>query len=312
MSKEIMEKKSKSVLCMGAILLDELYFADQPLQWHTSNPAQKKGSLGGVVSNIAQHLAQLDVEVALLTAFGSDLEAHFIQQQLEAQGISYSESIVAPSDTGKYVSIVNPDGSLQLAVCADACTPFITPEYIAAKLAYLMQFDILVIDTNLSAETIQACIDFCVSHQKILIIEPVSVPKAHKLAALSLAGVFLITPNQDELNSILENSPIRTPEALLSQGVSQVWLRKGDSGSSFHSADGVLDLPAFPVEVVDSTGAGDAALAAWIYAYIQGESSANCIALGHALAAQVLQQHGSVVQGINPQKLKSIHSKYSS
>jgi len=312
MPKEIMEKQSKSVLCMGAILLDELYFVDHPLQWHTSNPAQKKGSLGGVVSNIAQHLAQLDVEVALLTAFGTDPEARFVQQQLDAQGISYAESIVASADTGKYVSIVNPDGSLQVAVCADACTPFITPEYVAEKSAYLMQFDILVIDTNLSIETIQACIDFCRSHQKKLIIEPVSVPKAHKLAALSLAGVFLITPNQDELEAILGNSHARIPEALLLQGVSQVWLRKGAAGSSFYSVDGLIDMPAFAVEVVDSTGAGDAALAAWIYAYIQGESSANCIALGHALAAEVLQQQGAGVQGINPQKLKSIHSKYSS
>lgn len=303
---------ASSVLCIGALLLDELYFSEQPVQWHTSNPAHKKVSMGGVVSNIAQHLAQLDVEVALLTAFGTDPEARFVQQQLDAQGISYAESMVATADTGKYVSLVDPDGSLQVAVCADPCTPFITPEYIKAKSSYLSQFDLFVIDTNLSAETIQACIDFCVSHQKKLIIEPVSVPKAQKLTGLALAGVFLITPNQDELNSILENSPAQTPKALLSQGVSQVWLRKGAAGSSFYSADGVLDLPAFPVEVVDSTGAGDAALAAWIYAYIQGESSANSIALGHALAAEVLQLKGAVMPGISPTKLKSIHSKYSS
>jgi hypothetical protein len=36
MPKEIMEKQSKSVLCLGLILLDELYFADQPLQFCSS------------------------------------------------------------------------------------------------------------------------------------------------------------------------------------------------------------------------------------------------------------------------------------
>jgi sugar/nucleoside kinase (ribokinase family) len=55
--------------------------------------------------------------------------------------------------------------------------------------------------------------------------------------------------------------------------------------------------------VIDSTGAGDAALAAWIYGYIQGESSLQCIRFGHALAAEVLQQKGAVVHDITPEKL---------
>ena len=99
-----MKKQAKKVIGIGAILLDELYFCDQIVQLQTSNPAQKSVSLGGVVANIAQHLALLDVEVSLLTAFGQDADALFVQQQLDVLCISYQESVTAPAQTGKYVS----------------------------------------------------------------------------------------------------------------------------------------------------------------------------------------------------------------
>jgi pseudouridine kinase len=298
-----MKKQAKKVIAIGAILLDELYFCDQIVQLHTSNPAQKSVSLGGVVANIAQHLALFDVEVSLLTAFGQDTDALFVQQQLDGLSISYQESVTAPAQTGKYVSVLNPDGSLHVAVCEDACTAFLTPDYLASKSTYLQQFEIWVIDTNLSAETIQWCIDFCRNQHKKLIIEPVSVPKAQKLAALSLAGVSMITPNEQELVAILGNSTAASPAQLLQKGVAQVWLRQGERGSEMHESNSVLEVLVQKVTVIDSTGAGDAALAAWIYGYLNDKSPSQCIDLGHALAAAVLQQKGAVVREITPEKL---------
>lgn len=298
-----MKKQAKKVIAIGAILLDELYFCDQIVQLHTSNPAQKSVSLGGVVANIAQHLALLDVEVSLLTAFGQDTDALFVQQQLDGLSISYLESVIAPAQTGKYVSVLNPDGSLHVAVCEDACTAFLTPDYLATKSTYLHQFEIWVIDTNLSAETIQWCINFCRNHHIKVIIEPVSVPKAQKLAALSLAGVSMITPNEQELAAILGNSNLASPAQLLQKGVTQVWLRQGERGSEMHESNSVLGVPVQKVPVIDSTGAGDAALAAWIYSYLNDKSPSQCIDLGHALAAAVLQQKGAVVREITPEKL---------
>jgi pseudouridine kinase len=294
---------SKKVVCVGALLLDELYFCDQIVQLHTSNPAQKSVSLGGVVANIAQHLALLDVEVSLLTAFGQDTDALFVQHQLDGLSIFYQESVTAPAQTGKYVSVLNPDGSLHVAVCEDTCTAFVTPDYLATKSTYLNQFEIWVIDTNLSAEAIQWCIDFCRNHNKKLIIEPVSVPKAQKLSALSLSGVFMITPNEDELSAILGNSIPASPAQLLQKGVAKVWLRQGERGSEMHELNSVLEVPVQKVTVIDSTGAGDAALAAWIYGYLNALSPPQCIELGHALAAAVLQQKGAVVREITPDKL---------
>ena len=55
---------SKSVLCIGATLIDELYFCENTIVTHSSNPAEKTTSIGGVISNIVQHLALLDINVS--------------------------------------------------------------------------------------------------------------------------------------------------------------------------------------------------------------------------------------------------------
>ncbi|MFZ4106505.1 hypothetical protein [Flavobacterium sp.] len=49
--------RSKSILCIGATLVDELYFSQNTTIPDSSNPATKSSSVGGVISNIAQHLA---------------------------------------------------------------------------------------------------------------------------------------------------------------------------------------------------------------------------------------------------------------
>ena len=147
-----------------------------------------------------------------------------------------------------------------------------------------------------------------------LIIEPVSVPKARKLAELDLKGVFLITPNEDELQVMTiggfdtESSKI---EQLMAKGVQHIWLRKGAAGSLFCDDQlRQIHLPAISLEVKDATGAGDAALAAWVAGFLNGDDIEKCMKAGHALAYEVLQQVGAVVEDLNENRMAVLIKKY--
>jgi sugar/nucleoside kinase (ribokinase family) len=83
-----------AVLCIGATLIDELHFCDQAIVASSSNPAHKSTSIGGVVSNIAQHLALLDVNVNCITALGKDNEGILIQQEYQKMKIGLKDSPV--------------------------------------------------------------------------------------------------------------------------------------------------------------------------------------------------------------------------
>ncbi|MCF6130508.1 PfkB family carbohydrate kinase [Flavobacterium sp. AS60] len=302
---------NKTVLCIGATLVDELYFCDNSIIAASSNPAQKVTSIGGVISNIAQHLALLEVNPAIITAIGNDADGVFIKSSFNQSGIDCNHSIVVNDATGKYVSILQPDGNLYVAVCQDNCGKHISATYLETQKEYLKGFDILIIDTNLESETIQWLIYFAKNHQKKLIIEPVSVAKASKLAGLDLNGVFMVTPNENELLTMSANNiKEQSIDSLFERGVETIWIRKGAEGSTLHTRNQSLDLNVPSIQIVDSTGAGDAALAAWVFGYVNGEDEKTCLQLGHTLALEILKSKGAVDASLTPSLLYQHKKKY--
>lgn len=291
----------KTVLCIGATLVDELYFCENNIISASSNPAQKATSIGGVISNIAQHLALLEVNPAIITAIGNDADGKYIQDSFLKRGIACNQSIVANETTGKYVSILQPDGNLYVAACQDSCGKYISVDYLETKAEYINSFDILIIDTNLESKTIQWLIHFAKKHSKLLIIEPVSVSKAAKLAALDLNGFFMITPNEEELTAMCANTlKEQLLTALFDRGVQTIWLRKGAKGSVLYTAKHSIDLSVPSIKIVDSTGAGDAALAGWVFGYVNNEDEKTCLQLGHTLALDILKSKGTVDPSLTP------------
>lgn len=296
---------NKSVLCIGATLVDELYFCENNIIPASSNPAQKATSIGGVISNIAQHLAFLKVNPAIITAIGNDADGLHVKDSFLKSGIACNQSIIADDSTGKYVSILQPDGNLYVAVCQDSCAKYISVDFLETQADYIKGFDILIIDTNLESNTIQWLIHFAKNHHKQLIIEPVSVAKATKLATLDLNGVFMITPNEDELVAMCNKDTLKEQllVALFDRGVQTIWLRKGAKGSEWVTAAQSVALSVPSVQIVDSTGAGDAALAGWVFGFVNGEDELTCLQLGHTLALEILKSKGTVDASLTPSAL---------
>jgi pseudouridine kinase len=302
------------IVCVGAVLVDELFFCYENALLGTSNPATSTKKIGGVVSNITQHLALLENRVDYLTALGNDTDANWLEKELLSKGIQLDSIIRVGEATGKYTSIINPDGSLFSAACADNCAKYIDKTFISGKSELLKMASLIVADTNLDTQTIQWLIDFSNDNQLPLILEPVSVAKATKLLQVQTNGLFMITPNRDELQAINSNKNITDEkliiDSLLKQGIKYVWLRKGMNGSTLYASNQTIDLPAVSIDVKDSTGAGDAALAGWIYAYLRNEDQLTCLKTGHALAYEILQIQGTIMNDLTPNKLIQIQKKY--
>lgn len=303
---------SEKIVCIGSVLMDELFFCKEQAIDATSNPASSRTEVGGVVSNIARHLAKLGFPVEMLVPIGNDQEAQHIVSVFESEGLSLAHALYTDQTTGKYVSILNPDGSLQIAVCSDQAEKQLSVSYLQSKISVLQSAAMILCDTNIHVEVLQWLISFCFEHQVKLIIEPVSVPKAQKLYSLSLKGVFMITPNLDELFAIAQKSSHEEQAIrdLLQVGVSNIWVRKGAEGSVFYDSYTSVSLEAMPVKMSDSTGAGDAALSGWIYAHMQHFDIQSCMRFGHALAMEVIQQQGTVIKGLNPALLEAFKNKY--
>jgi len=296
---------NQKVVCIGAVLVDELFYCYETVMGATSNPATMKKTAGGVMRNIAHHLVLLGIPASFITVAGNDADGEWLVNDCIKAGIDMSGAAIVNCSTGKYAAILNPDGSLYAAAAVNPCEIFLNIELLQQQITTLLSATIIIADTNLSTGVLSWLILFCNENNILLFIEPVSVNKAKKLATIDLNGVYMITPNEDELKSILmqPRDTITAIQSLLQQGIKNIWLRKGPNGSAIYSRDKFIELAAPNVTVKDSTGAGDAALAAWIAAYCDGMNETTCLQAAHAMAGEVLKINGAMALHINKQKL---------
>lgn len=304
---------SKPVICIGAALVDDLFHAHEEMLMHTTNEVSGTRTAGGVSRNIAHQLALLDIPVQLISVFGDDADGNWIKQVCREAGIQLDASITENVPTGKYTAIINTDGSMFTALLTNAALHLITPEYLQQQSELLSSAAFILVDANISVESINWLIAFSNEHKIKMIIEPVSVPPARKISKCNFDGLYLITPNEDELPALCSAESI-TIEAqikeLLGKGIQYIWLHKGREGSALYKKTETLQLNAPEATVVDCTGAGDGSVSGFILSKYFGKDNLNSLRTAHTLSAEILQVHGAIATHLNQEKLLNLVSKY--
>ncbi len=297
------------VVCIGGSLVDETFYCYQHPIPGTSNPARLERTPGGVVRNIAHHLALLGHPVELISIFGNDGDGAWLKEQCSNAGISLKHSAFVEGTTGRFTAVLGPEGDLFVGTVVNDLEPRLNRSVLEQRTEVLKKASVIVTDTNMAPECVQWLLMFCAAEGIPCVVEPVSVPKASKLSALDLNGLFLVTPNEVEISAIQSASPepgldgmIR---ALQARGVKHIWLRQGDKGSLLISAAERFELHAPKVDVIDTTGAGDGALAGYLHGFLNDDDHARCVAYGHTLAALVLGRKGAVYLDLTTEILES-------
>ena len=154
--------------------------------------------------------------------------------------------------------------------------------------------------TNIPAESIAWLCDNC---RAPLFVDPVSTVKATKLKGL-LGKLHTLKPNRIEAELLSgveirdEDSLRRAADVLLSTGLHRVFISLGADG--VYAADRITDtrvhLPVIPGEMVNTTGCGDAFMAAITWAYLRGTDLEETTRLG--LAASTIAMESTAT--INP------------
>lgn len=304
---------SKPVICIGAALVDELFHATDKILLATTSDATVTKTAGGVSRNIAHQLALLDVPVQLISVFGNDSDGDWLKRVCTSAGVLLDGSITIDGLTGKYTGILNVDGSLFTAFLTNAANHLITPEHLEWNRSLLETASYLLADANINVETMEWLLQFSKKTGIPFIIEPVSVPPASKLANVDLDGLYLITPNEDELPVICHEAMSSTKkqvEELLDRGVKKIWLHNGIHGSSIVAREKTTNLHASLVDVLDCTGAGDGSLSGFLLGKHLGRDDMDSLKIAHTLAAEILQVNGAIATHLTQEKLLSLVEKY--
>jgi pseudouridine kinase len=303
--------KSKLVVCIGAALVDEIFISQNPIHVGTSNPSIFSKSVGGVARNIAGLLAQLNHQIELITHLGIDSEGDWIIEKCREVGIGLKHSLQNEKSSGRFFALLHPNGELHTGASYSNIETEISPEFLNNKSDFLQSAELLVIDCNLSKGTIDWLLNFSIQNNIPIIVEPVSLSKSKKMKDANWSNILLYTPNDMELDVLdhIQNKENQINN-LLKQGLKNLWIRSGKDGSTIYNNENTLDLAASQINIIDSTGAGDAALAGWIHGWLLNFPNEKCLQYGHTLATMILQIKGAELENLNRELLDSEFKKY--
>jgi sugar/nucleoside kinase (ribokinase family) len=107
---------------------------------------------------------------------------------------------------------------------------------------------------------------------------------------LSLASILFINEQADDVLSKRFGSDYR--QRLLDHKCLLV-LTKAEKGSEIYAADDVIKISAYPVEVVDTTGAGDTYNVSFLHAYNRGETLAMAGRFASIAASLGIKERGA-------------------
>lgn len=270
-----------------------------PLVAADSNPGTVTVSLGGVGRNIAHNLSLLGTDVHLLTAYGDDLHGQKVAASCSELGIDLSHALRIPGgSTSTYLYLADDQGEMALAVSDMEICKKITPAYLASQLTLLQNAQVVVADANLSQESLEFLADNCTVP---LFVDPVSTAKAKKLIPI-LGKIHTLKPNRLEaelLTGIAIQSEAdlnRAADALTEKGVHRIFLSLGADGVFAVMGQQRLRLPNLSGHMVNTTGCGDAFMAALAWAYLEGMDLRQTALAGLAAGSIAMEAQ----QTINP------------
>ena len=253
-----------------------------PLVQKDSNPGTVTMRPGGVGRNIAHDLRLLGLEVSLVAPIGGDVYAAAVVDSCQALGIDLSMApVFKDMRSSTYLYITDETGDMELAVSDMELCAALTPALVAPILPRL-KAGAVVVDANLPQETIAYICNHCPIP---VYADPVSTVKSGKLQPV-LHRLAAIKPNALEAACLTgESDPERAALALVDRGVQRVFISLGAQGMIAADRQELLRLPGLATQVVNSTGAGDAATAAIVLAGIRGMSLGDTALLAQKAGA---------------------------
>lgn len=302
------------VICLGEPLVGFYGTSGQSLE----DDMAFARTFGGDTSNVALALAKLGLQAAYVTRVGNDPFGRRFLRLWRSHGVDTTQVVIDPTfPTGIYFSASSDTQHDFVYYRKGSAASRMTPDSIDA--GFISQAKVLHV-SGISQAISPSCseavqyalhvaqqngvlVSYDVNHRPSLWSEA----RARAMVRATVYGfVDLLEASPEELELLTGiQEPEEAAAALLEAGVSWVAVKRGSDGCYLASAEGAVSVPAFPVEVVDTVGAGDAFDAGLIAARIEGMPLEQAARFASAVAALTCRGVGSVAA--QPTREEVIH-----
>jgi ribokinase len=233
---------------------------------------------GGKGANQAVAAARAGGNCTFLGAIGSDSFGVTINARLTAAGVDTTHLRTSYGTSGVAVIMVDRAGENSIVVSPGANSTFL--ELTADEQAVIAEAEVLLCQQEIPVETVIAAARTARDAGVRVIL---NAAPARKNPPQLFAEVDLLVVNESEAQAITGSA--RDTAGLLAL-VPRVVMTLGGDGAWYADRDGRAErVPPFPVEVVDTTAAGDAFTGALAVAWAEGRDLVDAVRWASAAGA---------------------------
>jgi len=256
---------------------------------------------GGKGANQAVAVGRLDYPVFMIGKVGCDAFALLLRASMTNAGVDISGVGTAEGASGVALIEVDPQGENSIVV-APGANSTLSPDDIDANEGILLQAGLVLVQLEISLETVAHLVKVCARLNVPVIMDPAP---AQTLPLEVLCAVRWFTPNETEAEFYIGNSATKhnnhtkqdlriRRDALFAHGVQGVVLKQGLRGVYLGTRDGLnVSVPAFPVKAIDTTAAGDAFNGAFATGLMLGKDPEESARFASAAAAISVTRAGA-------------------
>jgi ribokinase len=218
---------------------------------------------GGKGANAAVAAARAGAKVRLIGAVGADDTGAAALAQLAGEGIDTGDvAVLSGESTGVALIVVDQHGENQIAVGSGANAAVTADQVRRSLLAALPTAGCVLVSTEIPADAVKAAVEAAATAGVVCVLNP--APVLPILVDLLHLGPIL-TPNESELRDLVELlseaggvPPAEAAARIATRTHSPVVVTQGGDGALVVEVDAPSrQVPAPPVDVRDTTGAGD-------------------------------------------------------
>src|SRR5260221_2305345 len=257
---------------------------------------------GGSAANTIVGVASLGARTAYVGKVRDDQIGGLYTHDIRAAGVAFETKAAASGPaTGCSYILVTPDGERTMNTYLGAAQELMPADIDEAQVAAsrIIYLEGYLWDPRNAKEAFvkAATIAHGAGRQVALTLSDSYCVDRYRDEFLDLMRkgiVDLVFANEAELHSLYQTSDFNTALKQLGNDTKLGIVTRSEKGCVVASKDGVVAVPAFPIQkLVDTTGAGDLFAAGFLFGLVRNAGHENAGRLGALAAAEVIQHIGA-------------------
>ena len=241
---------------------------------------------GGKGANQAVAAARLGASVSMIGCVGDDFYGEIILSNLRENKVctDYVEPVTGAVSGTAHITLAEGDNSI---IVVKGANDYITPEYVENARHVIEEADLIMVQQEIPEETVAYLADLSEQLGKRLLLNPAP---ARKISEKVIRQAAFLTPNEHEFEILFGGMNL---SEVLAEFPNKLFITEGKNGVRYFDGMQEKVIPSFPVEAVDTTGAGDTFNAAFAVAVAEGKSYDEALLFANRAASLSVTKFGA-------------------